>query len=175
MVHGGAFLNRLNTPALARRLLLGVDAAYLQTYLLTGRGAYFRSPPSPAVRRSLDVTTDLLGAMAGFCQDHQTPLIVVSIPQLFQALVRARGVEEEGLDVDLVDEELAPVARDLGVTWIPLLDALAGATARGIQTYHRVDGHFTAAGNHVAAEALADSIAPVLARIPTRSATTRRR
>lgn len=160
----GGLLSRLNGPVLARRILFANDAVYVESYLRTGRRRFFEWPPSEAAQRRISVTQSLLSDASAFCRARGVPLVVLSIPQLFQVIVRARGFERQGIDVGAVDDELAAFARAEGIEWIPVLDALSGAMSRGGDLYHRLDGHLTADGNAVVAGVLADSLQPLLSR-----------
>ena len=139
------------------------DRVYSTLYRLTPRRQYFETPPNAEVRSRLAVTSSLLSEAARFCRDHGVPLIVLSIPQLLQVLVEARGYRYEGMDIRLIDHEFERLAAEEGFRWIPVLDTLARAyREEGEDLYYRWDGHLNERGNQVVAAYFVDQLDAVL-------------
>lgn len=148
------------TITFLKRMLMSSDSAYTGLYLMTPRKDFFQSPPSDHLVEKLDVTKDLLMRKNSYLSDVGIPLVVVSIPQLFQVLAGAPDVDLNGVDVNIIDNELRSFAEDQSFTWIATLEGLAHEYhSKGLPLYHRFDGHFNPSGNAALAEILDEPIA----------------
>jgi lysophospholipase L1-like esterase len=151
--------------ALAKRIVMQSDWIYQRLFLVTSRKEYYTVPITAHVAEQLAVTRDLLGAMEAFCRERGIRLVVISIPQQFGALASARGDKFDGVDVDVIDRELAAFASERGFPWIEMLEPLAEAyRSTGVDMFYRVDGHLTRDGNRVVGENAAEAIAPLLSK-----------
>jgi lysophospholipase L1-like esterase len=144
----------LHSLILAKRLLMANDRLYVRFYMLTNRLEYFTTPPSPTLRRQLEVTKALLERIQSFCRQRERDLVVLSIPQQFQVLV-PEGADGLGVDVEAVDRVFAEFAREQGFTWLPALPQLRKEYAKGEDLYFRFDGHLNSSGNRAVADYLA--------------------
>lgn len=147
---------------LARRVAIASDAGYIALYLAApNRGEYLRIPLSAIPQRQLEITDTLLTQMAAFCQSVDKPLVVFSMPQQFQVMYARKGRHDPGVDVGYYDRHFAELAEARGFEWVPALDELVKAEkASGHDMFYRLDGHFTPAGNAVAAEVFLDKVLP---------------
>lgn len=153
----------LHALTLFQRLLMSNDRVYSFLYTATARRQYFQSPLSDEAQYRLATTTALLREVTHFCRERGVPLVVLSIPQLFQVLFEARGYQQEGIDVHYIDRELGRVAEQEGFRWISALNTLARAYSEsGQNLYYRWDGHLNRGGNRVVGEYFADQLDSVL-------------
>jgi hypothetical protein len=149
----------LHSLTLTKRLLMASDRLYSALYMMTGRGAYFASPPGEMLLRQIQVTKTLLKRAQRFCQVHHAALAVLSIPQLFQ-LVAADDADALGVDVDMIDQTFAEFAEAQGFTWLAAFSDLRKAhRSGGTDLYYRFDGHLTERGNLVVADYAVAAIA----------------
>lgn len=165
--HLSSAVHDFHLLTMARRLAIATDAGYIGLYLAApSRGDYLRIPLSGIPRRQLEITDTLLSQMAAFCQSLGKPLVVFSMPQQFQVMYTRKGRSVSGIDVRFYDRHFARLAAASGFEWVPALDALVQAEkASGHDMFYRLDGHFTPAGNAVAAEVFLDQVVPrILAR-----------
>jgi hypothetical protein len=145
------------------RLLMNNDRLYTVLYRLTPRRQYFERPPTSEVQTRLETTISLFREAARFCRENGVPLIVLSIPQLFQVLVEAKDYQYEGTDIRFIDRELGRLAKQEGFTWIPTLETIARTYREtGEDLYYRWDGHLNARGNLVVGEYFADQLDALL-------------
>ena len=149
---------------LARRLVTSNDAAYLNLYLAApDRGGFLRVPLGEAAERQLHITEGLLRHMAAYSDSIGARLVVLSIPQQFQVLYRRSGRRDSAVDVEFYDRHFSEYAARHGFTWVPTLDAFAGADTGSVDLFYRLDGHLTPAGNAVLAREFLDRVVPLLA------------
>jgi lysophospholipase L1-like esterase len=152
---------------LARRIVSASDAAYVSFYLRWPLvGDYFRLPLSDEATRQIQITDTLLRQVASYCDSVGKPLIVFSMPQQFQILYPKSGRSDPGIDVWYPDRHFEKLAGALGFDWVPSVDAFISASRTSKQDlFYRLDGHFTPAGNAVAARVFVDEVIPkILAR-----------
>lgn len=139
---------------LAQRALISSDAAYVALYLAApARGEYLTPPLPPSAQRRLAVTERLLKQVAAYCDSIGKPLFVLSLPQQFQVLYPPKARPGSSVDVAYYDRYFEARAAAGGYEWIPTLEPFIQAAAGGTRLFHRLDGHFTAAGHAVVAEA----------------------
>ena len=149
---------------LARRIASATDAGYIALYLAApGRGEYLRLPLSERPRRQLEITDTLLSQMAAYCDSLGKPLVIFSMPQQFQVMYARKGRRDQGVDVAYYDRHFARLAQASGFDWIPALEPLVKAEkGSGQDLFYRLDGHFTPAGNAVAAEVFTEQVIPII-------------
>ena len=125
---------------------------------------------SPRVEEGYVVSEDLLRGFREELAASEIPLLVVLIPaemqvypQRFESLLAAQKLEPAGFDLSLPNRRWNAIAQDLD---IPILDLLPlfRMHASGPYLYMSLDGHLTSEGNQLAGEAIAGSLAPLLAR-----------
>lgn len=149
---------KLHLPTFVRRLAVRTDESYVRLYLLTPRRGDFLQRPLPEkAETQLEITKKLLRQFAATCGELGVPLYVLSIPQQFQVLYRPEASSR--IEVDLYDRELGRLAQASGFTWIPTLEDFRRVPP-ATPLFHRLDGHLTAAGNAVVAEAFVREVVP---------------
>jgi lysophospholipase L1-like esterase len=157
---------------LARRLVTSFDDAYIALYLAApGRGDFLRTPLAPLPREKLEITEDLIGQMAAFCDSLGVPLIALSIPQQFQVLYLRSSSRDASLDVHLYDRHFQALASRQGFAWIPTLDDFARADTGEVEFFYRLDGHLTPAGNALLAGRFLEQVVPRILGMPPRRGT----
>jgi lysophospholipase L1-like esterase len=145
----------LHSLIIAKRLLMANDWLYVRLYTLTKRAEYFATPPTPALRRQIEVTKALLERIGNFCRQWERDLVILSIPQQFQVLA-PDSADAPGVDVEAIDRVFAEFADAQGFTWLPALRELSKAyRSGGEDLYYRFDGHLNGLGNRAVAEFLA--------------------
>jgi lysophospholipase L1-like esterase len=148
---------------LARRLLSSFDAGYIALYLaLPERGDYLRVPLSETAHQQLQITEKLLRQMAAYCDSLGKPLIVLSIPQLFQVLYAKTGRTGEKVDVGYYDRHFAGVAAKSGFGWVASLPDLVEAARGSKELFYRLDGHLTTDGNAAVAGVFVRRVVPAI-------------
>ena len=153
----------LHALSLIKRLLASNDTLYTQAYTRTDRRKWYTAPPSPWLAQQIEITETLLAKAADLVEGQGAELLVLSIPQLFQVVTEARGLNFEGIDVGLIDRTFAEVAKHQGFTWVPALPQLAERYREGDdKLYFRVDGHFDEAGNALFAEIAHNALSTIL-------------
>jgi hypothetical protein len=100
------------------------------------------------------------------------PVVLLLVPDEFQVDARLRaavcaryGLDEAAYDLDRPQARLAALAGELGFHVVDPLPELRRRTEAGERLYLPLDSHWNAAGNQVAAEALA-AAAPIAALAP---------
>ena len=150
--------SRFDIVDLARRFLLSFDRAYVALYGMTARREFFDVPVSPPCRRQIDVTKELLAEAARACRRTDTPMVVLSLPQQFQVIVKAGGFTPGAVDVEYIDRTFGEFADKQGFLWISALEPLSQRYKRqGKDLYYRLDGHLNAEGNAFVGSWLADA------------------
>ncbi len=147
---------------LARRVVTSFDAGYIGLYLAAPqRGDYLRTPLPPEALRQLRITETLFRQMVQYCDSLGKSLVVLSIPQQFQVLYARSSRQDTGVDVSYYDRHFSSLARESGFGWVSTLDAFTAAAEHSREElFYRLDGHLTAAGNAVVAEAFLKSVVP---------------
>jgi len=163
LTHRGS-RSRLHVVALARRIMAQNDHVYTRLFAMSSRNLYYAIPPGEHAERQYRVTRDLMAAMNASCRMQGVPFLVVSIPQQFSVLARARDLEFKNLDASAVDANLVSGIRNLDFPWVETLPLLADTyRASDVPLFYRLDGHLTPAGNRVVADIAARVLEPVLA------------
>jgi len=156
---GLAGLADLQVVTALKRLLLQSDSLYLRLYQLTARLKYFESPMPTSVRRKLETVQKSLLKAASVCKQRNTKLIVASLPQQFQVILRGREDRIDGIDPSVIDRELGIFADANGLVWLPVLEPFSEEYSRARDDlYYRLDGHLTPRGNLLFAELMAEEI-----------------
>lgn len=139
--------------------LMTIDPLYVRLYEQTGRGKLFSTKPDDTVQSQIEITKQLFRELNNLCQQHNAMLVVVSIPQLFQLL----KTEDANFNPFKLDQEFAQTASNDGYLWIETLSSMRREYENSnSKTHYRVDGHLTAEGNIMVAEALIDPLLAVL-------------
>ena len=153
----------LHTVTLAKRLLLPGDGLYKWLYKKTPRADYFTVPLSEKLEKQIDITRELFAGASTYCRESGAQLVVYSLPQLFQVIVRAGDSQPDNINPGLYDETFAPFAEEHGFVWIAALPVLAdNYRAEGKDLYYRYDGHLNNNGNRVTADYLAGRFAALI-------------
>jgi len=169
--HGSAFLEWMR-----QRLAGGAPATYNQLARLgwwprlrreptDALQVYQRSPP-PRVSEGWRVTRALLAELQAEVTRHGSRLLLVYVPNRFEvddgAWARSRevyGMDEGGWDRHAPAERLRTMAGKLRLPLVDLTPPLRAAQgALAPPTYFQLDGHWTARGHRVAAQALASRL-----------------
>ncbi len=138
---------------LFKRILRASDFFYSRLYLLTRRAQSFMAPLNARLTQQIEVTKKLFLQAKTFCENRGAKFVVLSIPQLFQVLVKAHGYDLENVDVDFIDKEFHAFSKENGFLWIPLLPEFVQEYRRSeADFYFRFDGHLTPAGNRLVGE-----------------------
>jgi hypothetical protein len=142
----------LHIVTLAKRLLLNIDAAYIEIYRRTHRGDYFSVPQVNHIRNQFEITRQLLIQMQNFCVARNVQLIIVSIPEQFQVFYKAWGYSVSGIDVEYIDNFFSALAKQHGFIWITTLKEIAeDYKINKKDYYYRLDGHLNSYGNQMLA------------------------
>jgi lysophospholipase L1-like esterase len=142
----------LQIVTLAKRLLLNLDAAYIEIYRRTYRGDYFSVPQVNHIRNQFEITRQLLIQMQNFCVARNVQLIIVSIPEQFQVFYKAWGYSVSGIDVEYIDNFFSALAKQHGFFWITTLKEIAeDYKINKKDYYYRLDGHLNSYGNQMLA------------------------
>jgi hypothetical protein len=156
---GGVF--SLHIVAWAKRMAMQNDRLYARLFLLTARRAYYATAPDAHVTRQIEITRNLIGEMAAYCRERGIQLFVVSIPQEFAVISTAHDFHFDGVNPQVIDQQLAPSARESGCVWIEALPRLAAVYRDWHRNlFYRVDGHLTPEGNRVLGELVAATLMP---------------
>lgn len=99
-------ISSLHIVTLLKRILISNDFLYALIYIHSIRGQYFKMPPNNKVNNQIEVTKSLLLRMKEFCQSNRTRFLVLSLPQQFQVLLKARSYKFLDADVDFIDNFL---------------------------------------------------------------------
>jgi lysophospholipase L1-like esterase len=160
----GSKKSSLHSVTLLKRLLMNNDRLYSNLYKMTPRREYFETPVSDHVSHKIQATASIFDRIHQFCEERNSKLVVVSVPQLFQVIEQAStGANEENLDVSIPDARIRSLLADKDIVWISALDALSAHYAAEKQDlYHRYDGHLNALGNDVMARLIYDELHPLL-------------
>jgi lysophospholipase L1-like esterase len=150
--------SNLHSLILLKRLLMANDSIYVRLYALTQRLEYFLDPPTPTLRRQIEVTEALLERVQEFCQQRDRDLVVLSIPQQFQVLAPEQD-DRLGVDVHAIDRIFGEVADGRGFAWLAALPSLRKVYRAGAgDLYFRFDGHLNRLGNAALTDYLASAL-----------------
>ena len=147
--------------SLLRRMLLANDRRYCELYLASARGEFMTAPWTSEVTEKIRVTEILFKKMHEYASKEGKKFFVFSMPQQFQALYPKEFENTEAIDVALVDRHFSNFAREKGFNWVSALESFTAAEEPG-KLFYRWDGHFTPAGNRLAADVFMGEIAPHL-------------
>ncbi|RME25288.1 MAG: hypothetical protein D6798_09335 [Deltaproteobacteria bacterium] len=134
--------------------------------------ALFTTAPVPEdVRRA---TADALQAHADTCARRGLRCLVTLIPPAFAVAtdraaptLRAYGIDPATMDLDAPARLVTALMPD-SLPVVDLTPALRAATQAGTRTSFAYDGHWTAAGHQVAAEATVDAVLDRIAPKPSK-------
>ena len=147
--------SELQAVTLFKRLLMSNDFMYTRLYLSTERATYFTMPLPEKLKQQIATTETLLTTAATFCRERKVQFMVVSIPQLFQVIVKARDQHPANIDVDLVDREFLRFAKSQGFPWIETLPVLTDYYRKNKEDiYFRLDGHLNKTGHRLVGDYL---------------------
>lgn len=127
------------------------------------------------VDKAYDVSRSILVEAARYAGERRLPLLMVLIPDEMQVYpgpffeqIRAQGLDPSDYDLDLPGRRWAEIARATG---LPVLDLLPvfRAHGQGPHLYMEVEGHLSATGNRVTAEAIKEAVGSLLTQHETRS------
>ncbi len=149
----------LQVATLAKRLLISNDYLYSKLYLMTERATYFTTPEPEKLLHQIAITESLFTTAAKYCRSQNVHLIVLSVPQLFQVIVKARHQHPDNVDVELVDKEFSRFAELQQFLWIKTLPVLSDEYAKREQDlYFRFDGHLNEEGHRLLGEYFAQQV-----------------
>lgn len=150
MSHLTSFLMNLHSVILIKRLLFSSDYLYTKLYLSTKRAQYFSYPMNETLKTQVALTKDLILKAKHYCERNGKIFLVLSIPQQFQVIAKARAYSFENIDVSLIDSVFSEFAQKNSFVWIPVLDVLADYyRITDHPLYYRYDGHLNPEGNRV--------------------------
>lgn len=136
-----------------KRIMIMNDLLYVLLYMMTSRAQFFTKTFNSTVRRQISITKELLAQMAQYCKKRGVPFIVLSIPQQFQVIAKAKKYKFPNLDVESIDATFQEFATQKEILWIASIQILADQyKLNRIQQYYRLDGHLNNNGNAIIAE-----------------------
>jgi hypothetical protein len=116
-------------------------------------------------QRALDQHAAIWERMAARCRARGARFVgIIGVsrtqiePEVYAKTLRDTGCRAAAHDWDLAPARLKAAAAARGVEVIDLLPAFRAATAAGETLHFRIDGHWNAAGNRVAAAAVCDTL-----------------
>jgi hypothetical protein len=120
--------------------------------------SWFVDPPPAELARGLEYTRELLGRIQEEGRERGARVIAAWIPIRDQVSDKRWESLREKLDLrpesrSRPQEQLAAMAKDLGLDAVDLLPAFRAAPGRDA-LYFEIDGHWTSAGHGLAAETL---------------------
>jgi hypothetical protein len=140
--------DRLARPALSAQTFREIEAR---------RIAVCVTPVPPVLERKWQRALGYLDRIIRECPSHKVPLVVVLIPDEFQANPHVRtealataALEPDAIDIDLPQRRLAGFFAERGIRCLDLLPVFRGVS----QTYAPCDTHWNVRGNHLAADAI---------------------
>jgi hypothetical protein len=147
--------------SLLRRMLLASDRRYCQLYLASARAEFMAEPWTSEVTQKIRTTEILFNKMHEYASSKGKKFFVFSMPQQFQALYPKEFESTGDVDVASVDRHFSNFAREKGFKWVSALETFTAAEDPA-KLFYRWDGHFTPAGNRVAADVFMREITPHL-------------
>lgn len=118
------------------------------------------TPPPPPLEKGWEITRARLAEIVALARP--APVVVLVIPDeyqvsrpLLEAVCARHGLDPGAFDLDRPQRRIEALCRELGVERVDPLPELRRRTAAGETFYLPLDSHWNAAGNRVAAEALA--------------------
>jgi len=132
--------------------------------VVTGYSRKYHPPNDTVYRAEMSITATTLARLASDAKALNAKLLVVLVPEAVQ-VERARQAKLVRLvpdsirfDFDHPNHDVAGLLDSLGIRWLDLTPALRGAADRGEALYYPIDGHWTRAGNSLAARTVADGL-----------------
>ena len=132
--------------------------------VVTGYSRKYLPPDDSVYRQEIAITASALGGLADHARGVGARLFVVLIPEAIQ-VERARqgkllriATDSVHFDFDHPNHDVARRLDSIGVGWLDLTPTLRAAAARGAALYYPIDGHWTRAGNTLAAQTIADAL-----------------
>ncbi len=120
--------------------------------------AWFEKETPPELAKGVDYTRRLLGRMADECRERGVPMLVALVPlrdqvsdARWEALRAKRSLAPDSRSRP--QEMLVGMTAEMGIEVVDLLPVLLRSPNRE-SLYFDIDGHWTAAGHQVAADAL---------------------
>jgi len=147
MVRKQTIKSSYNIPTMLKRVMLSSDFIYSRLFYNTFRGDFFKD--SSTFRKQITVTEKLFDRVVAFTREKGVSLVLHSIPQLFQVIIKANGYQINGVDVDLIDKKLLAYSKQKSIVFIDSLDRLSLEYKNKKEVYYRVDGHLNEIGNKV--------------------------
>ena len=148
---------------LAKRLAISVDEIYCRSYVAApDRGKWLTTPLSDKVEKQLQITKNIFELMARYCLSLGKKLIVLSIPQQFQALCYERYKESPEIDVTLYDRYFTELAEENNFNWVSTHDEFVNINKDRDKLFYRLDGHLTPEGNEVVSQVFFNQIIPMI-------------
>lgn len=120
----------------------------------------FRQPADPAVGEAWTLTGALLSALRAAVEENGGRLVVFYVPARFELDARVWQLTAERFRMGRkwepfrVRERLEKLARDLGLDFVDPSEALRAAERGRQKAYFPLDGHWSAEGHRLAAQAL---------------------
>lgn len=140
---------------LLQHLLFLSPSQYLRHYLLQGESAGFlRRPMPPLWQKNVKVLGTDIGQVAAPLREHGVPLVITLLPHRAQAIMLATGDTPTGSDPYQLAAAVRAIAGKEGATYVDVLRDFR-SVPHPERLYLPIDGHMTAAGQHVLADVLA--------------------
>jgi hypothetical protein len=124
------------------------DRIYTLLYKITPRSQLFAVPVNDYIRQQINITKTLLLRAVNYCRERGAKLVILSIPQQFQVLVKANKYNYKDTDVEIIDRIFSKFAAANGFNWVTTLIPLSEKYLEEREDlYYRFDGHLNNRGN----------------------------
>lgn len=153
-------LPELHLIRFLKRQLRGNDSLFIKLHLRRygNRRAYIY-PEENWFKHHMEVTRTLLNEANELCKEHSADLLLLSIPQEVQVILKARNRFPDGIDVENIDRHLSAIAREGGFSFKTALPTLAAHyRERSEKQYFRLDQHLNKLGNELVGQWLAKEL-----------------
>ena len=108
-------------------------------------------------RNQIEITKELLLRAKEFVSKKGASLVVLSIPENTQTLIKANNIQIENIDPEINDKALAGFSKSQDIFWLSTLTPLSENYKRERKKlYHRLDGHLNRNGHRIIGEFLSD-------------------
>ncbi len=156
---------------LAKRLLMMNDWLYSKLYISTERKEFYALPMSEKLRQQMEVTQKLLLRAKQYCLARGVDMVLLSIPQFFQVIVKSKNYKSNDVDVNLLDRLFSDFAAEQGIYFIsPFAELSEKYRSDGNDLYFRFDGHLNNAGNDCVGDYFSTAFIQTFKnRLPTRN------